>query len=62
MTPKSRLIVLSIFFAVAWTLLMLWWSGSFEAANIVILTISGAIAGVLWYLGMRRFGPPHMRG
>ena len=62
MNPKSRLIASSIAFAVMWTLLMLWWSGSFETANIVILMISGAVAGVLWYLGMRRFGPPQLRG
>jgi hypothetical protein len=43
------------FFAVFWTVGMLLWSGVFDPANIAITTISGAIAGALWYWIMRRF-------
>ncbi|MBR1123001.1 hypothetical protein JQ628_15855 [Bradyrhizobium lablabi] len=39
----------SIAFAVLWTGWMIWWSGDFGPANIVILAICGAAAGYLWY-------------
>lgn len=42
------------FFAVFWTAGMLLWSGVFDPANIAITTISGIIAGTLWYFVMRR--------
>ena len=32
---------------------MLWWSGAFEPANIIILSICGALAGYFWYRAMR---------
>jgi hypothetical protein len=32
---------------------MLWWSGSFERVNIIMLTICGAVAGYAWYRAMR---------
>ena len=32
---------------------MLWWSGSLERANVIILTICGAAAGYAWYRAMR---------
>ena len=62
MNPKSTLIVASIVFAVLWTAFMLWWNGPPDTAMVIIWLITGAIAGVLWYWGMRRFGPPQMRG
>jgi hypothetical protein len=40
-------------FAVLWTGWMIWWSGDFAPANIIILTICGALAGYLWYRLMR---------
>ena len=40
-------------FAVLWSGWMLWWSGSFEPANIIILSVCGAVAGYLWYRAMR---------
>lgn len=52
MTRDTRLVVGSVAFAVLWTLAMIWWTGA-ETANIVILAISGAVAGVLWYFAMR---------
>jgi hypothetical protein len=39
--------------AVLWAGWMLWWSGSFEPANIVMWAICGAVFGSLWYLAMR---------
>jgi hypothetical protein len=32
---------------------MVWSSGDFAVANIVIVTIVGAVAGYFWFLGMR---------
>ena len=54
MDPRTGLILASVFFAVAWTLLMIWWTG-YERANVVILAICGAAAGVCWYFAMRAF-------
>jgi hypothetical protein len=62
MNPKSTLVIASIAFAVLWTVFMLWWNAPMDTAKVVILAISGALAGVLWYWGMRRFGPPSMKG
>jgi hypothetical protein len=45
----------AILFAVLWTVWMVWWSGSIEPANVVILAICGVLVGYFWYLGMRRF-------
>jgi hypothetical protein len=53
MNPVSRLKWSSIAFAVLWTGWMIWWSGIYDAANIVILSICGALAGYFWYLAMR---------
>jgi hypothetical protein len=52
MDQAKRLKLGAIFFAIFWTLGMLWWSGEFHAVNIVILTICGAVGGYLWYLAM----------
>jgi hypothetical protein len=52
MDQAKRLKVGAIFFAVFWILGMLWWSGELHPANIVILTICGAVGGYLWYLAM----------
>jgi hypothetical protein len=53
MTPSTPLKLGAIAFAVLWTFWMLWWSGSLDRANVVILTLCGAVAGYLWYLAMR---------
>jgi formate hydrogenlyase subunit 3/multisubunit Na+/H+ antiporter MnhD subunit len=42
-------------FAVLWTGWMLWSNGELAAANIAILAIVGAVAGYLWFVGMRWF-------
>lgn len=43
-------IVSAILFAVLWTAVMLWWSYPDRAmAHIAILSVIGAVLGVLWY-------------
>ena len=32
---------------------MLWWGGSFERANVILLAICGIVAGYVWYRAMR---------
>jgi hypothetical protein len=32
---------------------MLWWSGEYHPAYIILLAVCGAIGGYLWYLAMR---------
>ena len=34
---------------------MLWWSGEYHPANIIILAICGIVGGYLWYLAMHWF-------
>jgi hypothetical protein len=55
MFPRDRLIRASIFFGVFWTAFMVWWTGT-DAANIVALSIAGAIAATAWYFAMRWIG------
>jgi hypothetical protein len=52
-SPSAPLKLGAVAFAVLWTLWMLWWSGSLDRAHVAMLTICGAVAGYLWYLGMR---------
>ncbi|HEY1362811.1 MAG TPA: hypothetical protein VGF60_11260 [Xanthobacteraceae bacterium] len=52
MTAQSRLVLGSVTFAVLWTVGMIWWTGT-EAANVVILSVSGVVAGIIWYFAMR---------
>jgi hypothetical protein len=52
MSPQNTLIPASIVFAVLWTALMYIWNApGFTGA--IALAFSGALAGVLWYFGMR---------
>jgi hypothetical protein len=53
MHPLTSLKLGAIAFALLWTVWMGWSSGSHGVAHIVILTVCGAVAGYLWYLGMR---------
>ena len=53
MNPVTPLKLSSVMFAVLWASWMVWWSGNFAIANIVILAICGGIAGWLWFLAMR---------
>ena len=43
----------AIVFAVLWTCWMLWWSGSFDRVNVMMLTICGSAVGYAWYRAMR---------
>ncbi|MBU6464506.1 MAG: hypothetical protein KGK01_11090 [Bradyrhizobium sp.] len=54
MNPAIGLKWSAAFFTLFWILGMLLWSGEFSLANVVITTISGVIAGYLWYRIMRR--------
>jgi hypothetical protein len=53
MNPAVRLKWSAVAFAVLWSGWMLWWSGSFEPANVIILAVCGSIAGYAWYRIMR---------
>ena len=53
MTPTTPLKLCAIAFTVLWSGWMLWSSGSYEPANIIILAVCGSIAGYLWYRIMR---------
>ena len=55
MNPDTPLKLSAIAFAILWSAWMIWSSGDLHAANIAILTVCGAIAGWLWFLGMRWF-------
>jgi glycopeptide antibiotics resistance protein len=43
----------AIVFTLLWTAWMMWWSGSFSSADVVILALCGAAVGYLWYRAMR---------
>lgn len=53
MTLSTRLKASAVLFAVLWTVGMLIWSGSQDPVAFVVWTLGGALAGYLWYLGMR---------
>ena len=53
MNPATSWKLSAIAFTVLWTGGMLWWSGSFDPANIIILAICGTAAGYIWYRVMR---------
>lgn len=53
MDQAKRLKLASIGFAVFWVLGMIWWSGEYHPAGIVILSLCGALAGYFWYLAMQ---------
>ncbi|HEY3030944.1 MAG TPA: hypothetical protein VGJ68_12290 [Bradyrhizobium sp.] len=40
-------------FTVLWTGWMLWWSGSFDRVNIIMLATCGGVTGYAWYRAMR---------
>jgi hypothetical protein len=53
MKPTTPLKLSAIAFTVLWCGWMLWWSGTYDRASVIILAICGAVAGYLWYLAMR---------
>ena len=53
MTSTTPLKLSAIAFTVLWSGWMLWWSGTYDRANVIILALCGSIAGYLWYRIMR---------
>jgi hypothetical protein len=53
MDQARRLKLGAIFFTIFWIVGMLWSSGEYHPANIIILSVCGILAGYLWYLAMR---------
>ena len=53
MRPTTPLKLSAVGFTVLWTGWMLWSSGSFDPANVIILTLCGIAAGYAWYRVMR---------
>ena len=53
MDQARRLKLGAFHFRLFWIGGMLWWSGEYHPAYIIILTICGAVGGYLWYLAMR---------
>jgi len=45
MKPTVPMKLCSIAFAVLWVSWMVWWSGIYQPANIIILSVGGAAAG-----------------
>jgi hypothetical protein len=52
MDQARRLKLGAIFFTIFWIGGMLWWSGEYHPANIIILAVCGTVGGYLWYLAM----------
>ena len=52
MKPTTPLKLSAIAFTVLWSGWMSWWSGSYDPANIIILSVCGAIAGYICYRAM----------
>jgi hypothetical protein len=53
MYPSTRLKLSAVLFTVFWIGGMLWWSGSMDGVNIIMLTICGVLVGYFWYRAMR---------
>ena len=54
MNPDTPLKLASIAFAVLWAAWMIW-SNGITPVNVVTFAVVGALAGWLWFLGMRWF-------
>lgn len=52
-SPTLPLKLGAVAFTVLWAAWMLWSSGSFDRASLVILGVCAAIAGYVWYRLMR---------
>ncbi len=53
MHPETPLKLSSAAFGLIWTVWMVWWTGEFNAVGIGIFVVCGALAGWLWFRGMR---------
>jgi hypothetical protein len=51
--PTASLKWSALGFGMLWSGWMLWWGGSFELANIVILAVCGGVVGLCWFVTMR---------
>jgi hypothetical protein len=61
MDQAKRLKLGAIFFTVFWIGGMLWWSGEYHPAYIILLAVCGTIGGYLWYIAMHWvFGYMHL--
>jgi hypothetical protein len=52
MDQEERLKLGAIFFTIFWIGGMLWWSGEYHPAYIILLAVCGSTGGYLWYLAM----------
>lgn len=53
MDQAKRLRLAAVFFTIFWVGGMLWWSGEYHPAYIILLAVCGALGGYLWYIAMR---------
>jgi hypothetical protein len=53
--PQMSLPLSSLLFAVLWIAGMMWWNAPLATAEIVMLVVAGAIAGVLWHYFMGKY-------
>ena len=61
MDAQSRLKLMSVVFAVLWTVGMAWWTARSGWVHITILAVCGSVAALLWYWGMSRYLRWHAR-
>ena len=47
---RTALALSSVFFAVLWTALMMWWAAPLDLPEVVILVVAGSLAGLIWHL------------
>jgi hypothetical protein len=57
MLPSTDMKICSAAFAVFWIAFVLWWSGSFDRASVMMAALCGSLAGYGWYRAMRRRPP-----
>jgi hypothetical protein len=53
MDQATRLKWAAVAFTIFWIGGMLWWSGEYDPAYVIILSACGTLGGYLWYLAMR---------
>lgn len=58
MTSDKRLKLAPTFFAIVWSLGMIWWSDSAEGPNVIFLSLCGIAGGIGWYR-LTRWRLPH---
>ena len=52
MDQARRLKLSGVAFTIFWIGGMLWWSGEYHPAYIILLAVCGSIGGYIWYLAM----------